>query len=174
VANGGEHNILIYANLNTTPTLDSTFCTSVFDGPATRIGLYGRNRISDPIGVGADRNGNIYVAGSGMQKANVGCTPAPNQDTGQLWSFTPAHTLRWRAGPFIFMDVMDFDPTSDGTIAHSASYRFNINYDSPGRKDRHAVARTMQRSRWPHELRQIPVDRRQRRAGVHRGQQGHL
>lgn len=98
---GPNQHIRIY-NISATPTLASTFGTQygVFAGTGATIGTPGILRFYDPIGVGVDGAGNIYVA------------------TGEvtLQSYTVGGTLRWKMEAYPSLDICQPDPASDNVI----------------------------------------------------------
>lgn len=91
-----------------------------------RAGSIGPLRFHGLTGAGVDRQGNVYVAMSGMGPRPVG--QRPFHFGAVLESYAPDGSRRWRLEGLLFLDTVHVDP-ADPSSAYSAGRRFRIEYD---------------------------------------------
>jgi len=105
--NGINQNIRIYSDVYTGPTLSSTF--GIQYGMLSGIpGEVGPLKFSNPMGIGADTSGNIYVANTGLLNgASRGA---------QIQSYKEDGTLNWTLNGLIFTANADVDRTSETDV----------------------------------------------------------
>jgi hypothetical protein len=118
--NGPDQNVKIYSNIETTPTLYSTF--------GTVGGQYSNNEVT-PLsfggltGVGTDSSGNVYITMNGL---------APNVDPSKtistsVRSFTPAGAENWQVYTNHFVDTGVIDPTTNGADVYTKNAHYKLN-----------------------------------------------
>ena len=103
---GADQQIKIYDAIDTTPKLTGALGVQggIFAGPVP--GKFGDLRFNRPAAIGADGQGNIYVASSG---ATAGGSTV-------LECYSPAGQCRWRRLGLEFVDLADIDPASQRNV----------------------------------------------------------
>ncbi|MGI4788127.1 MAG: hypothetical protein ACRYFS_04685 [Janthinobacterium lividum] len=132
--NGPDQNVKEYSTVNRSgsPTrVKTTFGTKggIFAGTGAQIGTAGPGRFNDPVGVGADSSGNIYVAQDGSNSV-------PGLSTGGagavLESYTGS-TRNWQLYDLAFTDCADVDPASENdSYTKDAHWAMNWSKTAPG------------------------------------------
>ncbi|MBW3623094.1 MAG: DUF4038 domain-containing protein, partial [Armatimonadetes bacterium] len=117
--NGPNQQILIYSDPLAGTKLVGTFGKKggIYAG---RPGEFGDLKFNAPMGVGADRKGNLYVASDGS--SGGGGTV--------LESYTPAGKLNWRLLGLEFVDMGEIDPASESDV-YTKEERFRMDYSRP-------------------------------------------
>ncbi len=124
------------------PRLCGTFGNlhGVFGGPVA--GRTGEQRFNHPCGVGADADGNLYVASSGG--TGGGSTV--------LESYAPDGKLRWRRTGLFFVDLADLDTESERSI-YSKEERFTVDFSRAAGEQTTYAAYTVNPWKYPHDPR---------------------
>jgi hypothetical protein len=138
---GPDQQILIFDNLAQQPRRAGTFGQKggIFSGTP---GRFGDLRFNDPIGVGADRAGNIYVISDGQSGGGGNV----------MESYTTTGKLNWRLFGLEFVDMADFDPAAD-TDLYTKEERFQVHYNQPPGRDWSYVGYTINRFKYPEDPR---------------------
>ena len=120
---GADQQIKIYDNLDTRPELKDTFGVKggITAGPVA--GEFGGLRFNSPKGVGADSQGNIYVASSGSSALETG-----GGGSTVLECYAPDGKLKWRVFGLEFIDLADLDPASD-VDAYTKEEHFTLDFN---------------------------------------------
>ena len=146
VADGGQNRqVLVYHHLDSEPELASKFGErgGVFAGPTP--GRMGERRFVALIGVGADAQGNLYVASGPIAKAHGGTTI--------IESYSPSGDLRWRVSSTEWLDTVDAVRASDATSLFGSRYRYSLDLSHPVGKQWTAEAFTLHPDRYPDDPR---------------------
>jgi hypothetical protein len=138
---GPAQQILIYDHLDTTPRPAGTFGQNggIFSGVP---GRFGDLRFNDPVGVGTDRAGNIYVI-SDAQSGGGGTV---------MESYAADGKLNWRLFGLEFVDMAELDPASE-TDLFTKEEHFQINYRQPPGRDWNYTGYTLNRFKYPQDPR---------------------
>lgn len=119
--NGADQNIVIYTNIFTTPTQTATFGQT----GGINSGIMGEVaplKLSEPMGVGIDNNGNIYVGNNGVW-----------QGGGRFEKYNSSGILQWRLNGLMFTDNGTVDPTSEiDFYSKEFHLQLNLNNTTPG------------------------------------------
>ena len=120
VADSGEANqILVYGSLNSRPELMNTFGIKggIYSGVPGRVGPL---KFCDPVGVGVDKAGNIYVA---------------SQISGTyLESYTPTGKQNWELNGLEFTSCADIDPESPNDV-YTPTHHYRLDLSKPSGLD---------------------------------------
>lgn len=119
VADGGpSEQVLIYDRIDSSPALVERFGEpgGLYGGVAGRLGP---RRFVRLVGVGADADGNLYVA---SRPSNNGAT--------MLQAYSPEGELLWQKQCHVWLDCPDLDP-ADPNSAYSSSARYRLDWDQP-------------------------------------------
>ncbi len=150
VADGGRNRqVLIYTGLGTKPVLDRTFGEKggIYSGPVR--GAFGDRRFVSPIGVGADREGNLYVANGPYGDHHGGTTI--------IESYAPDDSLNWRVLSTEWLDTVD--AADDATALYGSKYRYAFDPELPIGKQWKVEAITLDPDRFPEDPRLKGADR---------------
>lgn len=122
---GANQNIRIYENITSAPTFSDTFGEQfgIYAGPV--VGEFGDLRFNNPMGVGVDNSGNIYVASSNSSAGETGGGGGV-----VLESYTADGILNWRLFGLEFVDCADVDPSSDMDV-YTKEEHFILDYSKP-------------------------------------------
>lgn len=122
---GVNNQIRIYENITSAPTFVKTFGTpyGIFAGPV--VGEFGDLRFNNPIGVGVDAAGNLYVASSSSSAGETGGGGGV-----VLESYQESGALNWRVMGLEFIDCASPDPTSEIDI-YTKEEHFILDYSKP-------------------------------------------
>ncbi len=105
-------------------------------------GRTGPFRFANPRGVGADKDGNLYVA----------CNPARNGCV--IRSFkSDRRTMNWELLGLEFVDVCDADTAADGAWLYSVDGCYSFDVTKPAGENWQWVAQTLNPFRYPDDLR---------------------
>jgi len=140
---GINQQIIIYSNIKKSPKLYKTF--GVKGGVYSGIpGKFGDLRFKDPIGVGVDKLGNVYVANK------FGTTGGSTV----LESYTNKGKLNWRLFGLHFIDCADIDPDSPDEIdVYTREDHFKMDYNKPIGQQWSYVGYTVNRFKYPEDPR---------------------
>ena len=120
---GPNNNVLIYKNITNTPVLDHTFGEPGGVYAGADPGVIGTMRFLNPIGVGCDKDGNVYVAnGPFKEKSSIGST--------MIQSYTQAGDLNWRVHCLTWIDAADRNPDSQNDV-YTKNVHFKMNWTQP-------------------------------------------
>lgn len=123
---GINQQILIYTDIFNEPKLKGTFGKK--GGIYSAKGGFSDLAFSNPVGVGVDEKGNIYIANSESSAIEAG------GDGGStiLESYTHEGKLNWRLFGLHFIDCADFDPKSPDEIdVYTKEEHFVMDYSEP-------------------------------------------
>lgn len=122
---GINNQILIYEQITSIPILSKSFGTQggIFAGPI--VGEFGDLRFNNPIGVGADAAGNLYVASSSSSAGETGGGGGVI-----LESYRESGALNWRVMGLEFVDCADTDPASEIDV-YTKDEHFILDYSKP-------------------------------------------
>lgn len=146
---GVAQQIRIYTNLYDAPTSSGTF--GVTGGiHAVPEGEFGRLRFSNPVGVGTDAAGNIYVAHGGVFGGSGGDSGG---GSAVLESYDGSTSqLNWRLFGLEFIDRAEVSPLSD-TDVYTKEERFTLDYSKSLGGEWSYRAHTLNRFRYPEDPR---------------------
>ncbi len=123
---GVNQQILIYKDILKEPKLKGTFGKK--GGIYAEKGVFSDLTFSNPLGVGVDGKGNIYVANSASSAIEAG----GGGGSTILESYTPEGKLNWRLFGLHFIDCADFDPKSPDEIdVYTKEEHFIMDYSKP-------------------------------------------
>ncbi|MBD2766773.1 T9SS type A sorting domain-containing protein [Hymenobacter sp. BT664] len=115
---GPDQDIKIYANVNTNPVLMGTFGVRGGILALPNPGETGPLRFHNPIGIGVDREGNIYV----------GCNGAGTV----IESYKPDGTRRnWKVEGLVFEHGADADEMSDAADYYTQEEHMEMDFSKP-------------------------------------------
>lgn len=119
--NNIDQNILIYSNIGSTPVPNGTFGVKggIFAGVGVTIGTTGPLRFNSPIGVGVDKNGNIYVA----------CNGSSSGGGAVIEKYNASSNREWQKYGIAFVDCADIAPSSE-TDVFTKEEHFVLNYNN--------------------------------------------
>ncbi|MEC4819210.1 MAG: hypothetical protein SAK29_38950 [Scytonema sp. PMC 1069.18] len=121
--NGVRQQILIYNVAGKKPLQVGTLGIKggIYAGVPGEVGDL---KFSGITGVGADAEGNIYVANDGFNRSGA-----------DLRKFSPSEKLQWRLLGLSFIDNADADPGTDGVDVYTKDEHFIMDYSkAPGKK----------------------------------------
>lgn len=146
VADGGvNRQVLIYRNLDRQPELERTLGErgGVYGGATP--GAFGEGRFIAPIGVGGDAQGNVYVACGPYGGAHGG--------TAIIQSYSPEGRLNWRVMSTEWLDTVDVDRSTDGTVLFGSKYRYTLDWSRPAGQQWAVSAITLHPDKYPEDPR---------------------
>jgi hypothetical protein len=146
IADGGRNRqIRIYHELDRAPVFKKAMGEpgGVFSG--AKPGAFGELRLIAPIGVGTDQNGNVYVACGPYSQTHGG--------TAIIQSYSPDGELNWRVMSTEWLDTVDVDQTSGGTVLYGSKYRYALDLDQPVGRQWTLQAITLDPDRYPEDPR---------------------
>ncbi len=144
---GRAQQILIYRDIDSTPRPAGTFGVEhgIYSDPA---GRFGPRRFNDPVGVGTDAAGNIYIASSGSSARDAG----GGGGSTILESYRPDGQLNWRLFGLEFIDCASLDP-SDESHAYTKEEHFTLDYSKPKGEEWTYAGYTVNKWRYPDDPR---------------------
>ena len=182
VADGGRRRqVYLFRNIESTPTLDRVIGVEggVFAGPTP--GRFGDDRFVSPVGVGADAEGNIYVACGPYAKTHGGTTiircfaPQGGKAANQTVLPHPAenplpvvagvladqmrspsvvqYRLKWQVMSTQWLDTVDFDRGAAGTTLFGCRHRYSLDLGRPVGSQWAVEALTVDPDRYPNDPR---------------------
>jgi len=107
----------------------------------TTSGLVSALKLNNPVGVGVDSSGNVYVAGGGDNIVSLGGT--------ELRKFSSAGTLLWEKLGLEFVDCANADPASDGQDIYSSDQHYTLDYTKPTGQEWSYKGYTLDRFAYP-------------------------
>ncbi len=127
---GPSEQVLIFDNIENDPTLVDRFGEpgGVYSGVAGRLGPQRFVRLT---GVGADAEGNIYVA-----------SRASNNGSTMLQSYAPDGELLWQKQCHIWIDTPALHPDQPDTV-YSTTAKLRVDFDAPINENWQAEALTV-------------------------------
>ncbi|WCJ57848.1 hypothetical protein NXS98_08885 [Fontisphaera persica] len=146
IADGGTNRqVLIYGQLERQPRLEQVLGEEggVFGGKTP--GAFGERRFIAPIGVGGDAQGNVYVACGPYGGAHGG--------TAIIQSYAPGGRLNWRVMSTEWLDTVDVDRSTDGTILYGSKYRYTLDVSRPPGQQWALAAITLHPDKYPEDPR---------------------
>ncbi len=116
--------ICVYDTHNVPPLLTRTIGVhgGIFAGKGSEIGRDGPLRFNDPVGVGVDGTGNLYICSSGSVAGGGTILESYDEDIKRLW----------RLEGLSFIDTADVDPASDGIHVYTKDKHFVMDYSKTG------------------------------------------
>ncbi len=145
---GINQQILIYTDILRSPKLKDTF--------GKKGGIYAtRGKFSDltfnnPVGVGVDGKGNIYVANSASSAIEAG----GGGGSTVLESYSSEGKLNWRLFGLHFIDCADIDPNSPDEIdVYTKEEHFVMDYSKPIGKQWDYKGYTVDKFKYPEDPR---------------------
>jgi hypothetical protein len=137
--------VLIYRNLDRQPELERTLGErgGVYGGATP--GAFGEGRFIAPIGVGGDAQGNVYVACGPYGGAHGG--------TAIIQSYSPEGRLNWRVMSTEWLDTVDVDRSTDGTVLFGSKYRYTLDWSRPAGQQWAVAAITLHPDKYPEDPR---------------------
>ncbi|HEX2973514.1 MAG TPA: hypothetical protein VHP11_14360, partial [Tepidisphaeraceae bacterium] len=110
-------------------------------------GQFGDLRFNNPTGVGADAQGNLYVASSGSSALETG-----GGGSTILECYSPEGKNPWRVLGLHFIDCADLDPASD-TDLYTKEEHFALDYNRPPGEEWSYRAYTVNKFKYPDDPR---------------------
>ncbi len=141
---GWREQVRIYRDITTSPELDSLFGETGGIYAGDMPGRHGPLRFLGPIGVGADLDGNIYIAHS---------LPAENYiGSAMIQSHTQEGTLNWQVLGQEWIDALVIDPETETDI-YSKKSRYTADFSKPAGEEWTLKATTIHRHLFPDDPR---------------------
>lgn len=142
---GPAQQVLVYDTHNVPPLQTGTIGVKggIFAGRGAEIGRDGPLRFNDPVGVGVDRTGNIYVCSRGSVAGGGALLDCYDEDIKRLW----------RLEGLAFIDTADVDPASDGTQVYTKDKHFVLDFAKPAGQDATYRGYTANRFKYPDDPR---------------------
>ena len=142
---GVAQQIRVYDTHNVPPALTSTIGVrgGIFAGKGSEIGRDGPLRFNDPVGVGVDRTGNLYVCSGGSVAGGGTVLESYDEDIRRLW----------RLEGLAFIDTADIDPAGDGLNVYTKDKHFVMDYSKAAGKEATYRGYTANRFKYPDDPR---------------------
>jgi hypothetical protein len=143
VADAGiNQQILIFGNLDKNPRQIDAFGEKggIFSGVP---GRFGDRRFNDPVAVGCDNSGNIYVAHHGCTGGGSTILESYNLSSGKL---------NWRLFGLEFVDMADVDPIDD-TEVFTKEEHFKLDYSKKPGEQWAYIGYTVNKFKFPEDPR---------------------
>ncbi len=142
---GVAQQIRVYDTHNVPPALTGTIGVrgGIFAGKGSEIGRDGPLRFNDPVGVGVDRTGNLYVCSSGSVAGGGTVLESYDEDNKRLW----------RLQGLAFIDTADVDPTSDGVHVYTKDKHFFMDFSKSAGQEATYRGYTANRFKYPDDPR---------------------
>lgn len=141
---GPKEQVLIYNNINTTPTFSSTF--GIENGIYS--GVKGKNeplKFHQIRGIGTDDAGNIYIGNTQWHTIGQGLIL-------ESYNFSTAK-FNWSKYCLMFVDAMGIDAATDGKDIYGVVEHFAVDYTKPIGEEATYVGYTVNRYKYPHDPR---------------------
>ena len=155
VTDGGvAQNILVYSTESGgAPVLTGTLGITggIFAGSGPQIGKTGPGRFHNPVGVGVDAQGRLYVANNGTRKALGGGTVVESYTLP-----TDLSARRWVAYGLHWADGGDMSPSKSNQV-FTVEERFEIDYSKPAGQQWDYKAFTLNPFKYPNDPRQFEM-----------------
>jgi hypothetical protein len=140
VGDSGPRQQVLFYNINSGGTPGIVATLGVAGGIYSGIrGEVGDLKLASPVGVGADANGNFYVA-SGIAGTDIR-------------KFSPAGTMLWRRIGLVFVDAAVADPASDAQDVYTAKEHFVLDYSKSNGQEAAWKGMTIDSLRFPNDIR---------------------
>ena len=146
---GINEQILIYENLTSVPKQTGTIGAEggIFSGIPGEVG---ENRFYQISGIGADSEGNIYVANSGIYSdARINGFGGTN-----IECYAPSGSRKWQLLGLLFVDSAATDPKSAESV-YTKMARFGMDYTKPAGRQWTYKGYTINPHKYPHDPRLI-------------------
>lgn len=142
---GTRRQVRVYGQLDDKPILERTWGVEggIQSGPVQ--GQFGDQRFISPVGVGADAQGNVYVASGPYAKTHGG--------TAVIESYAPDGHLNWRVLSTEWLDTVGFDQASDGQVLFGSKHRYAWNPEAKPGEGWQVKALTLNPDRFPDDPR---------------------
>ncbi len=141
---GRREQIRMYRNIAESPVLDRVFGETGGIYAGQHPGRHGPMRFLGPIGVGADRKGNIYVAHSLPAEDYLG--------SAMIQSYTQDGRLNWQVMAQEWIDCAAVDPLT-GTNVYTKKSRYALDFSKPPGQEWTLKATTVHRHLFPDDPR---------------------
>lgn len=142
---GVAQQVRVYDTHNVPPALTGTIGVrgGIFAGHGSEIGRDGPLRFNDPVGVGLDGVGNLYVCSSGSVAGGGTVMESYDEDNKRLW----------RLYGLAFIDTAAADPATDGLHVYTKDKHYVLDYSKSGGKEAAYRGYTVNRFRYPDDPR---------------------
>lgn len=142
---GVAQQIYVYDTHNVPPLLTHTIGVhgGIFAGKGGEIGRDGPLRFNDPVGVGVDGTGNLYVCSSGSVAGGGTILESYDEDIKRLW----------RLEGLAFIDTADVDPASDGVNVYTKDKHFVMDFSKSKGQEATYRGYTANRFKYPDDPR---------------------
>ena len=142
---GVAQQIRVYSTHNVPPAFTGTIGVrgGIFAGKGSEIGRDGPLRFNDPVGVGVDRTGNLYVCSSGSVAGGGTVLESYDEDNKRLW----------RLQGLAFIDTADVDPTSDGVNVYTKDKHYVMDFSKSAGQEATYRGYTANRFKYPDDPR---------------------
>jgi hypothetical protein len=149
---GPDENIKVYTNIDSNPTLLSTFGVvgGVYAGSGPQIGSIGPLRFNHITGVGVDSSGNLYVSCNATGENHAGAVLecyTPNTSV-QPWD----GSRNWVVYGLTFEDSGDLDPATE-TDYYTPERHYRMNWSNPPGQEWDYVGATLDARSFPNDPR---------------------
>ncbi len=142
---GVAQQVRIYDTHNVPPLLTGTLGArgGIFAGHGAEIGRDGPLRFNDPVGVGMDGMGNLYVCSCGSASGGGTVLECYDEDNKRLW----------RLFGLAFLDTADADPLHDGLDVYTKDKHYVMDYSKAGGREATYRGYTLNRFKYPEDAR---------------------
>jgi hypothetical protein len=145
--NGPRNKVLIFdISPDRQPREVATFGESLLADPAGRMTP---TRFDGITGVGADAKGNFYIAADGNLRGRA----AGDGSGTVLRSLTRGGDLNWELLGLEFLENVGIDPLHDARDVYTLFHHYRMDYGRPPGKEWNCVAYTLDRFRYPDDIR---------------------
>ncbi|MEX2382283.1 MAG: hypothetical protein WD490_07870, partial [Opitutales bacterium] len=141
---GWREQVRIYRDITTSPVLDRLFGETGGIYAGEMPGRHGPMRFLGPIGVGADNEGNVYVAHSIPAEDSIG--------SAMIQSHTEEGQLNWQVLGQEWIDAPVIDPETETDI-YSKKSRYAVDFSKPAGEEWVLKATTIHRHLFPDDPR---------------------
>ena len=143
--NGPRNQVIIY-DITKEPKEVGTFAESLLAKPAGKVTP---TRFDGITGIGVDSDGNFYIASDGNLRGRAG-----SDGTGTvLRSLKPDGQLNWELLGLEFLENVGIDPLNDATDLYTLFHHYQMDYSKPVGKEWTRVGYTLDRFKYPHDIR---------------------
>jgi hypothetical protein len=145
--NGPRNKVLIFdISAGSEPNEVATFGESLLAEPAGKVTP---TRFDGITGVGVDAEGNFYIASDGNLRGQA----ASDGSGTVLRSLTPGGELNWELLGLEFLENVGIDPKDDARDLYTLFHHYRMDYSRPPGQEWTRVSYTLDRFRYPHDIR---------------------
>lgn len=145
--NGPRNQVLIFdISGDAEPSEADTFGESLLADPPGKVTP---QRFDGITGVGADAQGNFYIASDGNLRGDAGSDGSGTV----LRSLTPDGKLNWELLGLEFLENVGVDPAHDATDIYTLFHHYRMDYSQPPGQEWTRISYTLDRFRYPHDIR---------------------